>query len=71
MTRIRGTITRVLMTRGFGFVLGDDGYSYFVNADQLPPGDWERTKVDARVEFLPLSGGTKGNGLRATEVTLC
>jgi len=68
--RMRGTVKKVIPTRGFGFVIGEDGQEYFVLYSELPEGDWERLKTLMAVEFTPDSNGSKGNGLQALEVRI-
>lgn len=64
-----GTVTRVFLTRGFGFVAGEDGESYFLHIDALQKVScWEQMQQGRRVEFEPSQTGSKGNGLRATKV---
>jgi len=65
VTRVLGTVRRVLLARGYGFVLGDDGTEYFLQADDFL-GEWSGALVraGARVEFVPIQ---TGRGPRALE----
>lgn len=67
-----GTVIRVLLNRGFGFIRGEDGLSRFVHAtDVQPPEAFDRLHEGQRVEFIPAEGPhDKGNSLRATQVTV-
>ena len=71
--RIKGTITKIILTRGFGFIVGDeDGEDYFLHVDELIDGvEWERFRKGDRVEFegVKVPKG-KGNQLRAVEVSV-
>lgn len=69
---MKGTITRVFLPRGFGFVRGDDGLDYFLQADALMNVAWDGAVIreGVKVEFLPDGNGAGGNGLRALEVRL-
>jgi cold shock protein len=68
---VTGVVKRVFLTRGFGFVLGDDGLEYFLHIDALVPiSQWEKLCAGVRVEFIPAEGGKKANGLRAMQVRL-
>ena len=69
---VKGTVTRVFLTRGFGFIMGDDGEEYFLHADAMAGTEWEKVRGGMRVTFEPAKVvGAKGNGLRAMEVDLC
>lgn len=68
---MKGTITRVFLPRGFGFVRGDDGLDYFLQANALDiEWDGRIVREGTRVEFVPAGNGAGGNGLRATEARL-
>jgi cold shock CspA family protein len=69
---MKGTVTRVFLPRGFGFVKGDDGLDYFLQADAFM-GTWDGAtiKEGARLEFVPTPGGAGGNGLKATRAMPC
>ena len=65
-TRMEGTITRVIKTRGFAFVVGEDQVERFVHVDELrEPERWEEMRQGVRVSFVPVR--TK-KGDRASEV---
>lgn len=69
---LMGTITRVLLPRGFGFIRGDDGQDYFLQADELHDVPWsgETVREGMRVQFEPTTRGAKGNGKRAAAVRI-
>lgn len=47
-----GTIARVFLTRGFGFILGADGRDdVFLHAGALPEGEWERLRQGTEIEY--------------------
>ncbi len=66
--RIAGTIRRVLLVRGYGFITGDDGMEYFLQADDFL-GEWtgEHIKAGARIEFIPLPTVRGPRALEAKE----
>ena len=67
--RIQGTIIRMLFHKGFGFVLGADGLTYFMHVNDVVPRLAFDTMRDGQtVEFLPVSNTGKGNGLSAEDV---
>lgn len=70
-----GTITRVMLPRGFGFIVGDDGIEYFLHVDDLIPGIiWDGTVVrnGVRVQFEPYfdEAKKKGSGWRAVKTAV-
>lgn len=69
---MKGTVTRVFLPRGFGFVRGDDGLDYFLQADALAEAAWDGATIreGIRIEFTPNGNGAGGNGLRALDVRL-
>ncbi len=70
--RIEGTVSRVLLLRGFGFIKDGYGRDYFMHADQCKGFEWSGATVHegVKVTFVPEKNGDRGNGLRATEVQL-
>lgn len=65
-----GTVIRVFLDKGYGFIRGDDGLSRFLHASDLQEGEnWDLIKPDTFVEFVP-DKSEKGNGLKATNVRL-
>jgi cold shock CspA family protein len=64
---VKGKIARVLLPRGYGFILGDDGKSYFVHASNCPVWDGQ-LQEGMRVEFVPEQ---TSRGPRATQVKVC
>lgn len=65
--RMQGTIKRLLLPRGFGFITGDDGEDYYIQSNELMGREWgaESVQVGNRVEFEPAANGDK---LRAIKV---
>jgi cold shock CspA family protein len=62
-----GTVIRILLNRGFGFVRGMDGLSYFMHAKDVSPRvAFDTMHEGQRVEFTPQPGGDRGP--RAIEI---
>jgi cold shock CspA family protein len=70
--RMKGTVVRVFLNRGFAFVRGDDGVSRFLHArDVKNPLDFDHLYEGAGVEFTPrdfIDTNVGGNKLRAIDV---
>ena len=67
---IRGTVKRVFLPNGYGFIEGTDKVDYFMHTEHFLPGqswDGEHVYDGAEVEFVP-SKGKKGP--RALEIQL-
>jgi len=68
---VRGTVTRVLISKGYAFVRGDaDGLSRFAHVkDFLVPQAFEHLREGQQVRFTPVVDPKgRGNGLRAIEI---
>lgn len=68
---MKGTITRMLPNKGYGFVRGEDGLSRFMHASVVVPrAAFDTLREGQSVEFDPSEEGPldKGNGLRAENV---
>ncbi len=65
--RTSGTIARLLIDKGFGFVRDDRGIEYFFHRSGVPGGTFEFLRQGQRVEFA-VEESTKGP--RATDVRL-
>lgn len=67
--RITGTLGKIVLPRGFGFIRGDDGVSYFLLADELTGTSWsgETVREGMRAEF---EVGATERGPRARDVRL-
>ena len=67
-----GTVIRVFLDKGYGFIRGSDGLSRFLHASDLQEGeDWDLIKLDTHIEFDSAeSKSGKGNGLKAINVRL-
>lgn len=69
---LKGTVTRLMTGKGYGFIKGDDGLSRFFNAaDVQPARDFDLLREGRGVEFEDSGEDTgKGNGLRAKGVRI-
>ena len=70
---LKGTIMKVLLPRGFGFIQGDDGQEYFFLSTEFRQVPWSGENIfeGMRVEFSPTTDRrAKGNGKRAIGVHL-
>jgi cold shock CspA family protein len=68
---VKGTITKVILTRGFGFIVADDdAEDYFLHVDEIHEDvRWETLRKGTRVEFEgKVVPNGKGNQLRAVNV---
>lgn len=67
-----GTVTRVLLSKGFGFIRGEDGVSRFFHAKSVVlPTLFDLMHEGQTVEFTEATdetGKSRGNGLRAEDV---
>lgn len=77
MNRIKGTVTRVLLNKGFGFVRGtEDRLSRFMRAcDVVPTSAFDTMHEGQSVTFisegqLNNDPDAKNNGLRAVDVQI-
>lgn len=51
---MRGTVDRLVAARGFGYIKGDDGRTYFAARDHLPTAvAFDALQVGQRVRFTP------------------
>ena len=63
-----GTISRLLLEKGFGFIAGEDGQEYFMHRTALKDGSiFEQIREDQAVTF---DSGKGEKGLRAENVRL-
>jgi cold shock CspA family protein len=62
---VKGNIVKLILTRGFGFVTGEDGRDYFLHVREVPEGTWEHLRKEMPVTFDPVETKT---GWRATKV---
>ena len=70
MKRIKGMVTRAILTKGYAFVAGEDEREYFFHVGSLDvEEDWVRVHKGAWIEFEPaeISPGR----WRTAKVTLC
>lgn len=71
---MKGTIIRVFLNKGYGFVRGEDGISRFMHAKEVhPPEAFDTMREGQAVEFTPVVDEHigKGNRMRASGVKLC
>jgi len=56
--KCKGTVSRVFLTRGFGFLVGDeDGEDYFMHIDDFDESiKWESVRKGDRVTFEAVKG---------------
>jgi cold shock CspA family protein len=48
---MRGTIDELVIDRGFGYIIGEDGLRYFFHRSALQGTDWEEIAPGQAVEF--------------------
>lgn len=66
---MKGPIIRLFPNRGFGFVRGTDGLTYFLHAKEVKPrADFDLLAEGHEVEFDPAESGVENNKLRATNI---
>jgi cold shock CspA family protein len=61
----QGTVARMMMEQGFGFIQTPDGREFFFDRDSLSAGAWEALKPGTEVRFTERDGD---KGLFATAV---
>jgi cold shock CspA family protein len=70
--RMTGTVVRLFLNKGFGFVRGQDNVSRFMHARDLKdPSEFDRLHEGTGVTFVSRDFSDRdvgGNGLRAVEV---
>lgn len=65
---MKGTVTRVLLSKGYGFIRGEDGKSRFFHVTSVEPQrDFERMFEGQAVTFTAVKGKA-GNGEAAVNV---
>jgi CspA family cold shock protein len=65
---VTGTISRLLLEKGFGFIAGEDGQEYFMHRTALKDGSiFEQVREGQPVTF---DSGKGEKGLRAENVRL-
>ena len=69
---MKGTIVKLFLNKGYGFIRCVQGKSYFLHATQVnPPEHFDRLSLGVPVEFdaiVDTSELAKGNGLKAANV---
>lgn len=75
MNRMTGTVTQVLLSKGYAFVRGvDDGLSRFVYCKDVEPRSaFDTLHEGQHVTFVPGAAplNNRNNGLRAWDVRPC
>ena len=67
--RMKGKVSQVIRSKGYFFVLGEDGLSRFVHASSLRTRmDFDLLKVDQEVEFTPTTRDGNPDKLRGVDV---
>ena len=65
---MNGTVTRVFLTRGFGFLRGEDGVERFIHVSTINGNlAWEQFKTGMKVTFDPVDGkkGPRAENIQA------
>jgi cold shock CspA family protein len=66
-----GTVVRVFLNKGYGFVRGEDGMMRFLHVRGMKKAiDFEMLHEGKAVIFTPTDDGTSANKLRAVDVEL-
>jgi cold shock CspA family protein len=65
-TRVTGTVRRLLLDKGFGFVATTNGLEYFFHRSAAP--DFGALREGAVVSFVPTTDGPKGPRAEAVEI---
>ncbi len=65
----RGTVTRLVRDRGFGFIRTESGSEIFFHHSTLPPGVFDGLAEGQAVEF-EVETDPRGRGERAANVRL-
>jgi CspA family cold shock protein len=63
--RMNGTVVRLMMDKGFGFIKGEDSKEYFFHRSASQA--WDEMQENTPVTFSPTEGP---KGLRAEDVRL-
>lgn len=67
MEKIQGTVKTFNSTKGYGFIVGNDGNSYFFHYSSLNVEGYKTIKVGAKVSF---SKNSTEKGLRAEDISI-
>lgn len=66
---MRGTFQQMIEGKGYCFIVGEDGQSYFAHAKSfVDQKEFMKAKSGDAANFIPTTGP---KGLRAEEVKLC
>lgn len=70
MNRLKGTVTRIIRAKGFGFIKDEVGHERFLHAtDFRDPDEFDVLKTGEAIDFEPRSRDkSKGNGLGTRDV---
>jgi len=66
-TMARGTVSRLIRDRGFGFIRAEDGKEIFFHHSTLPGGVFDALTEGQTLEF-DVENDPRGRGERATNV---
>ena len=69
--RLRGTVTRLYLNKGFAFVRGSDRLSRFAHVSEFRnQREFDTLREGQSIEFTPFEDkkATKGNGLKAMDI---
>ena len=50
--RLSGTIVKLLLDKGFGFIVDKDGIEYFFHRSAVPRGEWDGLRLSQHVSFI-------------------
>jgi cold shock CspA family protein len=65
---MKGTVIRMDLNRGFGFIRGEDKLSRFFHCKEVKGTLFDLLSEGDEVLFTPATDGTENNKLRAIEV---
>lgn len=63
-----GVISKILPSKGYGFVRTEDGLTWFLHARQMAEvGIFDTLREGMSIEFTPAHNGPKADGRRAND----
>ena len=69
VSRMRGTVIRLLPNKGFGFVRDANNQTRFIHAKNFAvPGTFDRLQEGCVLDFEPVADGHGGDGLRCVDI---
>lgn len=54
-TRLKGEVSTIFGSKGFGYISADDGNEYFFHASTLQNVEWEEVSPGDSVTFKPMN----------------